>query len=155
MRIRLFRDVPWIRYVRWPDAHTAPGKTIARPRDEPVYLRGYSPHPERESAMSACEHLENLAASDFPPPRTPNACEDCLNEGTQWVQLRECRTCGDVGCCDSSPRKHATAHFHQTQHPVMRSIMPGDAWAWCYLHSIYGDVGVASRHPEAVGSRRT
>ena len=105
--------------------------------------------------MNACEHLQNLAASDFPLPKTPDACEDCLKEGTQWVQLRECRTCGHVGCCDSSPRKHATAHFRQTQHPVMRSIMPGDTWDWCYVDSAYGDVGVASGSREPVGSQRT
>jgi CPA1 family monovalent cation:H+ antiporter len=49
-----------------------------------------------------CEHLENLTDTDFPAPRTPGACEECLREGTHWVELRECRTCGHVGCCDSS-----------------------------------------------------
>jgi monovalent cation/hydrogen antiporter len=80
-----------------------------------------------------CEHLADLTAKDFPPPKTPGACEECLVEGTKWVALRECR-CGHVGCCDSSPGKHATRHFKQTQHPVMRSIMPGQNWEWCYLH---------------------
>jgi len=107
-----------------------------------------------EGAMNPCEHLQGLAATDFPPPRTPDGCEDCLAEGTQWVQLRECRTCGHVGCCDSSPRKHATAHFRQTQHPVARSIMAGDTWAWCYVHSAYGDVRAATPRPEAVGTRQ-
>jgi Zn-finger in ubiquitin-hydrolases and other protein len=61
---------------------------------------------------TSCEHLKGLMASNFPPPRTPDACEECLVEGTPWVALRECRTCGHVGCCDSSPRRHATRHFH-------------------------------------------
>ena len=55
-----------------------------------------------------CEHLQDLTAADFPPPRTPGACEECLKEGTRWVELRECQACGHVGCCDSSPGKHAT-----------------------------------------------
>ena len=80
-----------------------------------------------------CEHLSGLTAKDFPPPRTPGACEECLAEGTKWVALRECR-CGHVGCCDSSPGKHASRHFKETQHPVMRSIMPGQNWEWCYVH---------------------
>lgn len=87
-----------------------------------------------------CEHLSGVGASDFPPPRTPNGCEECLAEGTQWVALRECLDCGHVGCCDSSPGTHATAHYRGTQHPVMRSIMPGDSWDWCYVHEIQGGV---------------
>ncbi len=61
-------------------------------------------------------------------------CGDCLREGTRWVALRECLECGNVGCCDSSPRRHATRHFHDTQHPVMESAEPGEDWRWCYLH---------------------
>jgi CPA1 family monovalent cation:H+ antiporter len=85
-----------------------------------------------------CEHLEGLTGADFPAPRTPEACEDCLREGTRWVELRECRTCGHVGCCDSSVGKHATRHFHETGHPVMRSVMSGDDWTWCYVHELTG-----------------
>jgi len=103
--------------------------------------------------MSACEHLQNLKAEDFPAPKTPDACEDCLAEGTGWVQLRECRTCGHVGCCDSSPRKHATAHFQKTQHPVMRSIMPGDTWTWCYAHEAQGALSGAGDRAVPVGTR--
>ena len=87
-----------------------------------------------------CEHLSGVRASEFPPPRTPNGCEECLAEGTRWVALRECKDCGHVGCCDSSPGKHATAHYHDTPPPVMRSIMAGDSWDWCYVHELKGDV---------------
>ncbi len=80
-----------------------------------------------------CDHLSGLAASDFPPPESPGACADCLLEGSVWVHLRECATCGHVGCCDSSPRKHATGHHRGTLHPVARSVEPGEAWAWCYV----------------------
>jgi CPA1 family monovalent cation:H+ antiporter len=94
-----------------------------------------------------CEHLKDLAEGDFPPARTPDVCEDCLKEGTQWVHLRECMTCGHVGCCDSSPRRHATRHFHETQHPVVRSVEPGEHWTWCYVHEVMGELA-----PKPVGS---
>ena len=68
----------------------------------------------------SCEHLSGLTTEDFPPQRTPDACEECVTEGTFWVALRECQSCGHVGCCDSSTAKH----FHDTQHPVMRGIPP-------------------------------
>jgi len=61
-------------------------------------------------------------------------CGDCLREGTAWVALRQCLECGNIGCCDSSPRRHATAHFHEHQHPVMESAEPGEDWRWCYFH---------------------
>ena len=63
---------------------------------------------------------------------------DCVREASRWVQLRLYLTCGKVGCCDSSVRKHATAHFHETEHPVMRSIEPGEAWRWCYVDDLLG-----------------
>ena len=91
--------------------------------------------PKRENRFmpTGCEHLEGLTEYDFPPLKTPIACEDCLVEGTLWVALRECRTCGHVGCCDSSPGTHATRHFHETRHPVMRAVPPA-VWTWCYVH---------------------
>ena len=88
-----------------------------------------------------CEHLKGLTSADFPATIAPNACEECLIEKTHWVALRLCRTCSHVGCCDSSPRGHATRHFHETQHPVMRSVMPGDTWDWCYIHEAMGTLG--------------
>jgi CPA1 family monovalent cation:H+ antiporter len=54
------------------------------------------------------------------------------------VHLRVCLSCGHVGCCDSSVGKHATRHFHETDHPVMRSIEPGEAWRWCYVDEHLG-----------------
>lgn len=88
----------------------------------------------------SCEHLQNLTAADFPTPETPSLCQACASAGTRAVALRQCR-CGHVGCCDSSPGKHATKHFHDTQHSVMRSIMPGDKWDWCYVHAVMGQLG--------------
>ncbi|GAC1366840.1 MAG: UBP-type zinc finger domain-containing protein [Acidobacteriaceae bacterium] len=66
-------------------------------------------------------------------------CEDCLREGSRWVHLRMCLECGHVGCCDSSPRKHATGHFKATTHPVMRSVEPGESWGWCYVDEVMLD----------------
>ncbi|WP_375493048.1 Na+/H+ antiporter [uncultured Jatrophihabitans sp.] len=83
-----------------------------------------------------CEHLRD--APRFAQPRTPEGCEECLRDGTRWVHLRLCLACGHVGCCDSSPMRHASAHFHDTGDPVMRSIEPGEAWRWCFRDELLG-----------------
>jgi uncharacterized UBP type Zn finger protein len=70
-------------------------------------------------------------------PRTPQGCEECLALGTPWVHLRLCLTCGHVGCCDSSPMRHARAHAHETSHPIVQSFQPGEDWRWCYFHKSY------------------
>ena len=74
------------------------------------------------------------AAADLAPPRIESdGCEDCLAAGRRdWVHLRFCQECGHVGCCDNSPGKHATAHFHASQHPLIRSYEPGEDWYYCY-----------------------
>ena len=68
-----------------------------------------------------------------PIPGRTSGCEECLATGGSWVHLRLCLNCGHVGCCDSSPGRHATAHFHKTKHPVIASFEPGERWAWCYV----------------------
>lgn len=75
-----------------------------------------------------CAHVTQLRAV------RPSAqgCEDCLRIGAAWVHLRLCMACGHVGCCDSSPNRHATKHFHTTAHPIVRSLEPGEDWGWCY-----------------------
>jgi len=83
-----------------------------------------------------CSHLQTIR------PVTPSAegCEECLAIGSDWVhlrlRLRLCLTCGHVGCCDSSPNRHATKHFHATKHPIMQSIEPGEDWKWCYVDEL-------------------
>jgi uncharacterized UBP type Zn finger protein len=85
-----------------------------------------------------CEHLNALATAD-PRPGTPDGCEECLASGERlWSHLRICLSCGHVGCCDSSPRRHATGHFNETSHPVMRSFEPGESWRWCYVDEQIG-----------------
>jgi monovalent cation/hydrogen antiporter len=83
-----------------------------------------------------CAHLRD--APRVTAARTPEGCEECLRDGTRWVHLRLCLSCGHVGCCDSSPQKHATGHFHESGHPVMRSIEPGEAWRWCFADQLLG-----------------
>ncbi|MGZ6033524.1 MAG: UBP-type zinc finger domain-containing protein [Isosphaeraceae bacterium] len=85
-----------------------------------------------------CKHEIEI---DPLPPRTPG-CEECLKTGTPWVHLRLCLSCGHVGCCDSSPGRHATKHFHHTAHPVIASWEPGERWAWCYVDRTETDVPV-------------
>lgn len=80
-----------------------------------------------------CTHL---AAVKEVSPRTPDGCEECLATGSRWVHLRLCMTCGHVGCCDSSPNRHASAHFRATSHPIARSYEDGEDWGWCYVDSM-------------------
>jgi hypothetical protein len=80
-----------------------------------------------------CTHLDTVADVS---PSTLEGCEDCLRMGGRWVHLRMCLACGHVGCCDSSPHRHATGHFHQTGHPLMRSAEPGEDWGWCYVDRV-------------------
>lgn len=75
-----------------------------------------------------CQHLDQIHDVT---PRT-RGCEECLKSGGHWVHLRLCLTCGHVGCCDSSPGRHATKHYHATSHPIVRSLEPGETWRWCY-----------------------
>jgi len=89
---------------------------------------------QRKIHVESCEHFQKVA-QPYPHPRT-KGCEECLATGGHWVELRVCLTCGHVGCCDSSPGKHATAHFQETNHEVMQSFEPGDTWGWCYVHEL-------------------
>jgi hypothetical protein len=77
----------------------------------------------------ACTHLDDIR----PVTPTADGCDDCLATGGRWVHLRVCLSCGHVGCCDSSPSKHATAHFHSSGHPLVQSYEPGEDWCWCYV----------------------
>ncbi|OLR93650.1 UBP-type zinc finger domain-containing protein [Actinokineospora bangkokensis] len=86
--------------------------------------------------MPTCPDLD--VDTPDPTPSTTDGCEDCLAEGTRWVHLRLCLTCGKVGCCDSSPRKHASAHAAADHHPVIRSAEPGEDWRWCFVHQTAG-----------------
>lgn len=80
-----------------------------------------------------CTHLSEIREV------TPSAqgCERCLKMGSGWVHLRICRTCGHVGCCDSSPNQHASKHFQESAHPIVQSFEPGEQWLWCYVDEVF------------------
>ena len=82
-----------------------------------------------------CTHMDQIA--DVQP--SGEGCQECLQTGDSWVHLRECLTCGHVGCCDNSIGKHATAHFHGTKHPIIKSFEPGESWKWCYVDRVNVD----------------
>jgi uncharacterized UBP type Zn finger protein len=75
-----------------------------------------------------CTHLDRITVTST----DKDYCEECVKIGSPWVHLRMCLTCGHVGCCDSSPNKHASKHFRNNNHPLVRSIEPGETWVWCY-----------------------
>ncbi len=100
----------------------SPGRALTKFADE---AREY-----RRSTAPECTHLDSVEILDL--PHEVVGCEECLALGMQWVHLRMCQTCGHIGCCDNSPGKHATAHFTQTGHPIIRSAEPGEDWSWCY-----------------------
>ncbi|MBV8965252.1 MAG: UBP-type zinc finger domain-containing protein [Mycobacteriaceae bacterium] len=87
----------------------------------------------------SCSHLTAAAGSAAPTAVTPGRCQECAELGeSSWAHLRMCVSCGHVGCCDSSLHKHASAHFHETGHPVMQSAEPGESWRWCYVDVLLG-----------------
>jgi len=92
-----------------------------------------STHPTPIRGTPPCDHAETLAS---PPQPHVRGCEECLKMGARWVHLRTCLQCGHVGCCDSSPNRHATRHFHETQHPLMASLEPGERWGWCFVDEV-------------------
>jgi hypothetical protein len=86
----------------------------------------------------SCQHIDAVGAVST-VEETPDGCPECVAQGfDDWVHLRKCCTCGKVACCDSSPRRHATKHFYASEHPVMRSIEPGESWRWCFVDETIG-----------------
>jgi uncharacterized UBP type Zn finger protein len=85
-------------------------------------------------SQPVCTHLDEVTVLEL--PEAVDGCEDCLREGGKWLHLRICLTCGHVGCCDNSPGRHATAHHHETTHPIIRSLEPGEDWNWCYVDEV-------------------
>jgi uncharacterized UBP type Zn finger protein len=79
---------------------------------------------------SSCTHLETIEVTEL--PASVEGCEECLRSGGVWLHLRICLECGHVGCCDDSPGRHATSHAHAAEHPLIRSLEPGETWSWCY-----------------------
>ena len=84
-----------------------------------------------------CTHLDQI--HDVQP--SAEGCEECIQMGDSWVHLRECLSCGHVGCCDSSKNKHATKHYRATDHPIVQSFQPGEEWIWCYVDEVVMEPG--------------
>jgi uncharacterized UBP type Zn finger protein len=82
----------------------------------------------------ACSHLDTIAVTALPEPII--GCEACLEIGSRWVHLRMCMACGRIGCCDSSPNRHASRHAAAAGHPIARSAEPGEEWSWCYVDEV-------------------
>ena len=89
-------------------------------------------------AFTAGRSCDDLTGHPAVETGAEPVCATCVADGTRWVSLRQCLDCGHVGCCDSSIGKHATAHFHETLHPVVESAEPGESWRWCYVHNLTG-----------------
>ncbi len=86
-------------------------------------------------ALTTCDHLNQIKITA--KPDEVKGCDECLQTGSSWVELRMCLTCGHVGCCDSSKPQHARKHYETTQHPIIQSVEPGQKWGWCYLDEEY------------------
>ena len=84
--------------------------------------------------MADCSHLDQIEFVDLPDEI--QGCEDCLASGGRWVHLRMCQSCGRIGCCDSSPGRHASKHAADTGHPIARSAEPGEIWSWCFIDEL-------------------
>jgi hypothetical protein len=84
-----------------------------------------------------CSHVGDIETSPAP---SGDGCVECLATGGRWVHLRRCVECGHVGCCDSSPNRHATAHFHDSGHPLIQSFEPGEEWFWCYPDALFFEI---------------
>ena len=98
--------------------------------------------------MPNCTHLDQILITEL--PESVEGCEDCLASGDPWFHLRICLECGRVGCCDSSPNRHASAHARQSGHPIIRSIQPGEDWSWCFEDEVMmriGGIGGSTRIP--------
>ena len=83
----------------------------------------------------SCGHLKQIVFAE--PPDSIEGCEECLAIGGRWVHLRMCQICGKIGCRDSSPNRHASAHARAEGHPLLRSVEPGENWSWCVIDELF------------------
>ena len=112
-----------------------PGQTVLRvtlPVRPPA-----APTADGPVAPVVCAHLQAVENT----PKPSGGCGQCQDSGDPWVHLRFCTTCGQIGCCDDSTNRHATRHAAEAGHPVLRSLEPGENWAWCVEHRVGTDLG--------------
>jgi uncharacterized UBP type Zn finger protein len=91
------------------------------------------------SSPAPCAHLDQIEVRELPAEIA--GCEDCLSIGGRWLHLRMCMTCGKIGCCDSSPNRHARAHAASADHPIVRSAEKGEDWSYCFVEDVAFVVG--------------
>jgi uncharacterized UBP type Zn finger protein len=84
--------------------------------------------------MAQCTHLDTIEVVELPEQIA--GCEECLKIGGSWVHLRMCMECGKIGCCDSSPNRHASGHARDSGHPIVRSAEPGEDWSYCFVDDL-------------------
>jgi uncharacterized UBP type Zn finger protein len=89
---------------------------------------------ESDLTMPTCTHLDHVKITEL--PESVEGCQECLATGGKWLHLRICLECGQVGCCDDSPNRHASHHAHADGHPIIRSIEPGEDWSWCFVDEV-------------------
>ena len=85
-------------------------------------------------SATTCTHLDTIEITELPDEVA--GCPECLEMGSPWCHLRICLGCGHVGCCDSSPNHHASSHARESGHVLIRSIQPGESWAWCFADQV-------------------
>jgi uncharacterized UBP type Zn finger protein len=83
--------------------------------------------------MASCTHLDQVLVER---PDQVEGCQACLASGGTWVHLRVCRTCGQIGCCDSSPNRHASRHATAVGHPIVTSVEPAEYWSYCFIDDV-------------------
>lgn len=88
--------------------------------------------------MAACTHLNQIHVVDL--PAEVEGCEECLKSGGRWLHLRMCHSCGKIGCCDSSPNRHARRHAEEDGHVLVRSAEPGELWSYCFADDVAFEV---------------
>jgi uncharacterized UBP type Zn finger protein len=98
--------------------------------------------------MPTCSHLDQIQVMEL--PGSIEGCEECLKTGSSWLHLRMCMTCTKIGCCDSSPNRHASRHAREASHPIVRSAEPGEDWSWCFLDEVGFVVGTSGAASSSV-----
>ena len=79
-----------------------------------------------------CRHIMSVVVVE----PASDVCDECVALGDDWVHLRACLSCGNVGCCDQSKNKHATRHYRKTNHLLIQTIEPGEDWIYCYADDV-------------------
>ena len=121
---------------------------VARMLPDWLLRRGWQ-YVREETISTSCTHLDQIRITET----DIDVCPSCVVLGDDWVELRLCTTCGQVGCCDDSPNRHASAHAAEIRHPIVQSLEPGERWRYCYVDEtlVRAPVGRATTADPAPG----